>query len=650
MPFVFRSDQERGMPPILRDVLERRGWVEYDEAEPADAQPPVNLFWRTNRFTASQIHSAKYPVQRINHYPKSSEITKKDHLYRHLRRMRVVHGSCYEFSPVTFGLPNDYVKFCQFFTSEREKWEANEEKLKEQLRAAGRSKEEITRWADSRLPPTYICKPSDMSRGRKIFVFRDISELTYDCSSVVQRYIDKPLLIHGHKVDYRVYVLVTSFQPLRAYIFDEFLARFSTEKYDLSDISNVFGHLTNYSVNKNSSQYEQYKQGIGTGSKWHQDQVREFFASHGLSWDVMWQRVEVLVSYTLLSIASVVPPVAQCFELYGFDIMFDESFKPWLVEVNFSPALAVDSDTDDRVKRALMNDVIDTLKIEEYAGSGAQTPGRSKGEVESEPPSTGVPTAAVASKPKAKPAAGTTSGRAAALTRSSAPKSQQPVAAGSSASSRRHVELVDAPAGKFRWCFPFSPQTEQLAQQMTEGNPNFDAALRGCIAEVKRKEAKILPQMADYGARYRERTGAKAPDPMLAGLEDSGHATAPPALSASSSFSNTTTPREAPARNVREGNSARGSQSNSSASRAPSAGRSAPASAGPHEASTAETTLRVARRPSGVKSAGPKTKPPGGSRALPTGNPSATTTTSAPASNFDDMLHQLLEEAKAIGK
>lgn len=50
----------------------------------------------------------------------------------------------------------------------------------------------------------------------------------------------------------RIYILVTSFNPLRVYMYDEGLARFATEKYtnDPDVLKNKFVHLTNFSVNK----------------------------------------------------------------------------------------------------------------------------------------------------------------------------------------------------------------------------------------------------------------------------------------------------------------------------------------------------------------------------------------------------------------
>lgn len=67
---------------------------------------------------------------------------------------------------------------------------------------------------------------------------------------LVQQYIQNPLLIDGYKWDLRIYVAVTSINPLRIYVYEEGLCRFASEKYDTSDLKNVFSHLTNYSINK----------------------------------------------------------------------------------------------------------------------------------------------------------------------------------------------------------------------------------------------------------------------------------------------------------------------------------------------------------------------------------------------------------------
>lgn len=77
----------------------------------------------------------------------------------------------------------------------------------------------------------WIVKPANLSRGRGIYIIDDIGEVNVDELSIISRYISNPLLINGHKFDLRIYVCVTSIDPLRIYVFKEGLARFATQEY-----------------------------------------------------------------------------------------------------------------------------------------------------------------------------------------------------------------------------------------------------------------------------------------------------------------------------------------------------------------------------------------------------------------------------------
>ena len=71
----------------------------------------------------------------------------------------------------------------------------------------------------------WILKPVGLSRGRGISLLKSLDELAYSQASVVQKYVERPLCLSHYKFDLRIYVVVTSFRPLEAFVYRDGFAR-----------------------------------------------------------------------------------------------------------------------------------------------------------------------------------------------------------------------------------------------------------------------------------------------------------------------------------------------------------------------------------------------------------------------------------------
>jgi len=80
----------------------------------------------------------------------------------------------------------------------------------------------------------------------------------------------------------------------------------------------------------------------------------------------MWVKIETIIILTVLNLASVCPDLDCCLELFGFDIMVDSNLKPWLLEVNSSPAMSMDNNIDYIIKPDLIKDIINLVHFEPY--------------------------------------------------------------------------------------------------------------------------------------------------------------------------------------------------------------------------------------------------------------------------------------------
>ncbi|XP_035271338.1 tubulin polyglutamylase TTLL5 isoform X1 [Anguilla anguilla] len=316
---------------LVRGMLTNHG---FHEVHPNSND--FNLMWTGSHLKPYLLRNLQ-DFQKVNHFPRSYELTRKDRLYKNIQRMQQMHGfKNFHIVPQTFVLPSEFQEFCSYFSKDRGPW---------------------------------IIKPVASSRGRGIYLVSSPNQIPLDENILVSRYISNPLLIDDFKFDVRLYVLVTSYEPLIIYLYEEGLARFATVKYDRAakNIKNQFMHLTNYSVNKKSRDYvscddpevEDY------GNKWSMSAILRYLKQEGKDTALLMGQVEDLVIKAVLSaelqIATAckmfVPHRTNCFELYGFDVLVDSNLKPWLLEVNLSPSLACDAPLDLKIKASMISDM-----------------------------------------------------------------------------------------------------------------------------------------------------------------------------------------------------------------------------------------------------------------------------------------------------
>ena len=180
------------------------------------------------------------------------------------------------------------------------------------------------------------------------------------------------MCLGGHKFDLRLYVLVTSFNPLEAWLYEEGFARVATRPFSSDDVSDKFVHLTNASIQRhNATTHELYGPLVGAA----EDEAAGTKCTLQYLWkqlakdrDVVKIREDIdgLILKSLVCAEDRIPHQACAFELFGYDVLLDEDARPWLLEVNASPSMARDTPLDKRVKESLIRDTIRLVDPKPY--------------------------------------------------------------------------------------------------------------------------------------------------------------------------------------------------------------------------------------------------------------------------------------------
>ncbi|KAM8703691.1 hypothetical protein ACLKA7_008336 [Drosophila subpalustris] len=178
---------------LLRKIFNVHGLTE------VQGDSNFNLLWTGVHMKLDTLRNLTL-YQRVNHFPRSYELTRKDRLYKNIERMQHLRGmKHFDIVPQSFILPLESRDLLFAHNKHRGPW---------------------------------IVKPAASSRGRGIFIVNSPDQIPQDEQVLVSKYIVDPLCIDGHKCDLRVYVLVTSFDPLIIYLYEEALTSIIPITYD----------------------------------------------------------------------------------------------------------------------------------------------------------------------------------------------------------------------------------------------------------------------------------------------------------------------------------------------------------------------------------------------------------------------------------
>ena len=210
----------------------------------------------------------------------------------------------------------------------------------------------------------WIVKPGGLSRGRGIHCIDQLNDILANIKkcgqTVIQKYIENPLVIQNRKFDIRQWVLVTDLSPLTIWMFDTPYIRFSAEDYNIDDFKNIFSQLTNNSIAKHS---EKFNETNIEGDMWELEQFKKYLVeNYGKDyWPEIQEKIKKCVIYSLESAKHKIFQRKNTIEVFGYDIMIDENLNVYLIEINASPDWSYSTKVTEKLVKIASDDIIKVI-------------------------------------------------------------------------------------------------------------------------------------------------------------------------------------------------------------------------------------------------------------------------------------------------
>ncbi|XP_043791487.1 tubulin glycylase 3A-like isoform X4 [Apis laboriosa] len=214
----------------------------------------------------------------------------------------------------------------------------------------------------------WIMKPGNKSRGRGIVLLNKLEDVMAkmnpstksDTRYVIQKYIERPLLIHNTKFDIRQWFIITCSQPLTLWIYRESYLRFCSQKFSLTDFHESI-HLCNHAIQCKYTNCGDRNPALPSDNMWDATTFKEFLKSqgHDKAWDdIIYPGMKQGLVGSLLASQEAMDRRKNSFELYGADFMVMDDFSVWLIEINSHPDMSYSSKVTTRLCKQVLEDTI----------------------------------------------------------------------------------------------------------------------------------------------------------------------------------------------------------------------------------------------------------------------------------------------------
>jgi len=190
---------------------------------------------------------------------------------------------------------------------------------------------------------------------------------------IIQHYIHNPLLLNGHKFDFRMYMMIASTNPLIAFYHDGFL-RVSLHQYNVSSgdkgtlLTNTALSATAFDIAKSNGTFMGMdEEELRNFQMWNFEELEEYIISTGKSNDTNWldnflrpQFKKAMVHLIRMSQDSYLKR-STLYELFGVDFMIDENLNLWFIECNSGPVLRGSSEEKERFLTKMLRDQLEIV-------------------------------------------------------------------------------------------------------------------------------------------------------------------------------------------------------------------------------------------------------------------------------------------------